>query len=316
MGDRLVWERDGRDWPHRDASRFVDAGGLRWHVQRFDARRADSVTPAPAILLIHGTGASTHSWRGLAPLLAQHFSVVSVDLPGHGFTQMPAGGTSSPQLSLPGMARALGALLNALAVTPTMLVGHSAGAAIAARMCLEGWASPKAVVSLNGALLPLGGLAGQFFLPAAKLMVAAPFIPRLFSWRASDPTVLQRLIDGTGSTLDADGVALYGRLVSSPGHAAGVLGMMANWDLDALARDLPRLSTPLSLVVGANDLTVPPEQAGRVLALLRAGARMPVITLPRLGHLAHEERPDLIAEIVLERFSRGDGAEAGLSQPG
>ena len=33
MSDRPVWSRDGRDWPNREASRFVEAGGLRWHVQ-------------------------------------------------------------------------------------------------------------------------------------------------------------------------------------------------------------------------------------------------------------------------------------------
>jgi magnesium chelatase accessory protein len=33
MADRPSWEREGRDWPHREASRFVTAGGLRWHVQ-------------------------------------------------------------------------------------------------------------------------------------------------------------------------------------------------------------------------------------------------------------------------------------------
>jgi magnesium chelatase accessory protein len=32
VGDRLIWERDGRDWPNRAFSRFVGAGGLRWHV--------------------------------------------------------------------------------------------------------------------------------------------------------------------------------------------------------------------------------------------------------------------------------------------
>ena len=78
---RLNWERDGRDWPNRASSRFVDAGGLRWHVQ--------VMGEGPVVLLIHGTGASTHSFRALAPLLAPHFTVVVPDLPGHGFTDAP-----------------------------------------------------------------------------------------------------------------------------------------------------------------------------------------------------------------------------------
>ena len=43
----------------------------------------------PVVLLIHGTGAASHSWRGLAPLLASDFTLIAPDLPGHGFTQTP-----------------------------------------------------------------------------------------------------------------------------------------------------------------------------------------------------------------------------------
>ena len=43
-----IWERDGRDWPNREASRFVKAAGLRWHVQ--------VAGEGPVILLVHGTG--------------------------------------------------------------------------------------------------------------------------------------------------------------------------------------------------------------------------------------------------------------------
>jgi len=145
-----------------------------------------------------------------------------------------------------------------------------------------------------------GGLAGQFFSPAARLLAAAPFVPGFFSRRARNPAVLQRLIDGTGSTLDAAGVELYGRLVSSPGHTAGALGMMANWDLQSLSDDLAQMVTPMSLLAGTHDLTIDPGQARRVLALLPQASGATLTLLPRLGHLAHEERPDLIAQVVLE----------------
>src|SRR3954447_2043573 len=126
MSDRPVWSRDGRDWPNREASGFVEAGGLRWHVQRMGQ--------GPVLLLVHGTAAATHSWRALAPLLARHFSVVAPDLPGHGFTAMPA---NAHGLSLPGMAALLGALLNRLQVDPALVAGHSAGAAVLLRLALD-----------------------------------------------------------------------------------------------------------------------------------------------------------------------------------
>lgn len=301
MGQRLQWEQDGSNWPHRAHSSFVRAAHLQWHVQKFNAEVAD----APTALLIHGTGASTHSWRGLIPLLTPHFSVLALDLPGHAFTDMPAGGATSQQLSLPGMASALGELLRTLNSSPEIVIGHSAGVAVGARMCLDGLISPQLLVSINGALLPLGGLAGQVFSPVAKLMSALPFVPQFFSWQATSPAVVQKLIDSTGSKLDAEGMALYGQLVANPGHAAGALGMMANWDLPQLQQDLPRLATPLSLIVGSNDQTISPRQAARLRALWPATSASPqprLTTLEGLGHLAHEEQPDAVASIVLEQF--------------
>ncbi len=298
MQRRLDWDRDGADWPHRAHSAFIDCDGLRWHVQRFAYTGAPSPA-APRCLLIHGTGSSTHSWSDVAPLLQPHFEVLAVDLPGHAYTSLPLDGIGSPQLSLPGMARTLARLLSALDFAPQLVVGHSAGAAIGARMAIEGAIAPRLLVSLNGALLSLGGLAGRIFSPAARLMAALPGVPRLFAWSASDSSVLQKLLDSTGSTLDARGRALYARLAANPGHAEGALGMMAGWDLPAFERELPRLRAPLLLVVGGLDATVPPGDADRVIARLVPGARVEKRVLEGLGHLAHEEQPAQVVSLLL-----------------
>ena len=285
MTDRLAWERDGRDWPNRQASRFVQAAGIRWHVQVMGA--------GPVLLLLHGTGASTHSWRALAPLLATRFTVVAPDLPGHGFTSLPP----SFRLSLPEMARSVAALLRALDLRPALVAGHSAGAAILVRMCLDGAIAPRCLISLNGALLPMQGFAGEFFAPAAKLLACLPLVPRVFASWVGDRRAVERLIRDTGSNLDAEGITLYWRLARTPSHVAGALGMMANWNLRSLRTDLPRLQTPLVLIVGGNDRTIPPTDATEVRGLL-PGAR--ILALPGLGHLAHEEKPELCATVICE----------------
>jgi magnesium chelatase accessory protein len=278
----MDWDRDGADWPLRDASRFVQAGGLRWHVQVLGA--------GPALLLLHGTGAATHSWRDLAPLLARRFTVIAPDLPGHGFSGRPA----TRGMSLPGMAQGVTALLQALGAAPVLVVGHSAGAAVAVRMVLDGRVTPGHLVGVNAALWPLAGLL-RVMSPLAKLLAMAPMVPRWVSSRAADETAVARLIAGTGSTLDARGAQLYARLMRDPGHVAGALAMMANWQLDALFDDLPRLRTPLTLVVGSADRTVPPAQADAVAARVREAR---VMRLAGLGHLAHEEDAKQVAGIV------------------
>jgi magnesium chelatase accessory protein len=204
-----------------------------------------------------------------------------------------------PGLTLPGMARLVAALLENLALAPDLAVGHSAGAAVALRMALDGRIAPRAVVSLNGALTPLGEEHAAFFTRAARMLVGLPFVPRLFAWRAADRAVAERLLRDTGSRIDARGVDLYARLFRRPGHLAGALRMMANWDLKPLLRDLPRLVPDLLLVVGANDRTIPPEKAARVAALVPQAR---IERLPGLGHLAHEERPDLVADILLRHL--------------
>ena len=297
VGGGPAWECEGRDWPLREHSMFLEAGGLRWHVQRLGS--------GPVLLLLHGTGSATHTWRDLAPLLAGRFTIIAPDLPGHGFTR----GAGAAQLSLPGMAHALGRLLEKLGLSPEIAVGHSAGAAVVLRMCLDGALSPRLVVSLNGALLPFGGLPGRVFSPLARLMAANPLAAHLVAWHGRDAAAVARLLRATGSRLDARAVELYRRLVSHPGHVAGTLGMMARWDLHALGRDLARLATPLVLVTADNDRTVSPREAVQV------ARRLPSVThlsLAGVGHLAHEERPETVAALIF----RLAGAPAGAPRPG
>lgn len=291
MSDRLVWERDGRDWPNRDTSRFVDAGGVHWHVQQMGQ--------GPTLLLLHGTGAATHSFADLAPCLAQNFTVVAPDLPGHGFTRIE----DDSSLSLPGMAAAVRALLDRLGMHPALAAGHSAGAAVLIRMTLDGMLAPRGLVSINGALMPFRGVAGKTFAPIARLLAGTSLTARVFAWRAENRGVVRGILASTGSTITAAGEDFYGRLARSPGHVHAALAMMANWDLAPLTADLRRLAVPLLLIAGGRDGTVPPDESFQARDLV-PGAR--VVCLRTLGHLAHEERPGEIAALI-EDFSREVG---------
>jgi magnesium chelatase accessory protein len=291
------WERDGHDWPNREASLFVKADSLRWHVQIAGA--------GPVILLVHGTGSSAHSFRDLIPLLAARFTVVVPDLPGHGFTDRPP----FRELSLQGMSTALSGLLNKLEARPIIAVGHSAGAAILARMILDGAIAPAVMVSLNGALLPLRGLPRHLFAPAARLMARLPLLPNLVALRATDPETIRKLIRDSGSRIDARGIELYCRLASNASHVSAAFGMMANWVLDDLAHDLPRLRTKLLIVIGGNDLMVTPLQQRRIRTLVPSAE---VMMLPRLGHLAHEEQPKEIADLLI---GLADAAKSDQAAP-
>jgi magnesium chelatase accessory protein len=280
MSREVGWARGGRDGPDHTGGRFVTVGDQRWHLLQ-----------GPSLLLVHGTGASAHSWDDLAALLARDFRVVAPDLPGHGSTDL----VSTAQGSLPGMARSTAALMHHLGVSPMLAVGHSAGAAILARMCLDGAIEPKALVSLNGALLPLRGIPGHLFAPAARLLASIPLVPGLFARRAKNRRLVERMVRQTGSTLSPAGVDRYWRLLRSPRHVSAALQMMAHWDLEPLARELRGLRCPIHLVVCENDAAVPPTEARRVRALLPEARLRPI---SGLGHLGHEEDPERFASLI------------------
>lgn len=284
MSGRLRWDCDGRDWPNREFSRFVDAGGTRWHVQ--------VLGKGPVALLIHGTGASTHSFRSLAPMLAPHFTVVAPDLPGHGFTEAPP---ATSGYMLPAVAQGVAALLRELSLQPVLAVGHSAGAAVAIRMTLDGSIAPDAILSLNGALLPFPGMANDFFGPAARFLASSRITSKAFACFAGSRSSVERMLRSTGSSIDADGTRLYARLAGNAEHVHGALALMANWDLRGLMHELPRLPSRLVLVTGSRDGMVPPSEAYRVRALV---PKAELVSLRGLGHLAHEERPADIAALL------------------
>jgi magnesium chelatase accessory protein len=244
----------------------------------------------PAMLILHGTGAATHSFRDIAPLLARDFHLLAPDLPGHGFTDMPA----NSGLSLPGMARLADGLLKQVGFQTEIAVGHSAGAAILIEMALSGMIRPKVIVGVNAALLPIRGAA--LFSPLAKLLFLNPLAPRLFAWRALSHDATRRVLEGTGSRIEPHGIELYQRLFRSPGHVAATLGMMANWDLDGLQRRIGGLGVPLVLVTAANDRAVTPRDALVTAARARAAR---IVALSTGGHLVHEEQPAQVAALIL-----------------
>lgn len=274
--------------PAAPEHRFVQDGPIRWHVT--------TMGQGPAVLLVHGTGASSHSFHALMQLLAERFTVVVPDLPGHALT------LASPSFepSLPSMASALGRLVAALALRPVVVVGHSAGAALVAQMTLDHLVEPRLVVGLAAALVPFRGLARAVLHPAAGLL-SRSIAPMLIAAGLAGTRRVGSIVRSTGSTLDPSGVEAYRRLVERPEHVAGVLSMMAHWDLDPLYHALPRLGPPCLLLAGQHDRAAP-------VAQLRAvSARMPRTTLvvvARTGHLLHEEQPRQVATLILEHVDR------------
>ena len=244
----------------------------------------------PVCLLLHGTGASKHSWGGLIPHLAAQLTLIMPDLPGHGATRIG----SNQDLTLPGMAKAISALLTHLRVSPEIIIGHSAGTAVALDMVHRHLAAPRGVIGLNAALVPYGGAAAAVFQPLARLLTLNPFMAGLLAAQASEKRVTSTLA-GTGSNLSPEQIAAYQRLFANPVHVQSALRMMAGWDLATLTRAFPLITCPVTLIATAGDRAVPPEQAFTVAKQLPNAT---VVYHRSGGHLAHEEDPAAIASLL------------------
>ncbi len=267
--------------------RYVASGRLTWYLQEAGA--------GPGVLLVHGAGSSADSFRALMPLLAARHRVIAVDLPGHARTRAREGF----QADLPHVAAALGELLSTISFEPRLVVGHSAGAAILARMALDELIAPAVVVGLAAALLPFQGPARVLLPSAARALAGSGWAPLVFARTSTDASV-ERIVRSTGSRLDAAALAHYQRLARQPAHVAGVLSMLSRWDLTTLPAELERLRPPLLLIAGQNDRAVPAQQL-LALAQRLPNARCQVVEAA--GHLLHEDRPDAVGALVMKELS-------------
>ena len=106
---------------------FVLAAGLRVHVR-------DSGVPAGrpgarAVILLHGFGASLHTWEPWAQALAGDLRVITLDTPGAGLTGADSTGDYSDERGM----QVLLALMDQLGLASASLVGHSMGGRLAFR---------------------------------------------------------------------------------------------------------------------------------------------------------------------------------------
>ena len=272
------------DWPLRQASRFIQIDNVQWHYQMLGA--------GPVVLLLHGTGASTHSLADLSIALSDKYTCLLVDLPGHAYTSP----LEEREHLLPAMAAAVNKLCMTLGIEPDYIIGHSAGAAVAIRMCLDTDVAPKALLSINGALLPFGAFVEPIMLKSARFLGQSDSVTNFLARRGTGTADVRRALRDTGAQISEPMIERYSFLISHKAHIEGALRMMGGWELGQLAKDLPRLTTPIHLIGCDKDHIVPAVRAHRVKRMIPGASAE---TLEDAGHLVHEAAPKRIFEVFM-----------------
>jgi pimeloyl-ACP methyl ester carboxylesterase len=242
----------------------------------------------PPVVLIHGLSGSWQNWLETIPHLARAHTVIAVDLPGFGRSELPEG-----DVSIPGYGRFLDAFLSEVGFDRTALVGSSMGGLIAAQTAA---AFPDRVERL--VLVSAPGLGRPQRIPE-DVDLGHPFIARLAPYArfaghigALRRLALARLV--THPELIGKEIVMAGAGgMGKPGVQAALRSILS-YDFRPHVRDI---TAPTLLIWGAKDRVVPPHVADRYQQAL-PGARK--VILPDTGHAPMLERPALFNKLLSE----------------
>jgi magnesium chelatase accessory protein len=273
------------DWPNRQHSKLISIGDLDWHVQL--------TGKGPVVLLLHGTGSSTHSWSDLIPLLESHAQVLVPDLPGHAFTL----GAKLEDLKLDEIARSLQRLIEQLGIeAPSIVVGHSAGAPLALRFAVAASKQPKLIVALNPSFIPPPAVYTSFFGPLLGPITRSSTLSSLLASLSPGLGVVDKLLDSTNTILPESRRIYYRKLFERSDHVRGAMNFLAAADIQKVLVEANLYQGKLICVLGNQDAWIPVKPLEKIIREYFPAAE---IVKWEGGHIMHELEPNKVAQLIL-----------------
>jgi magnesium chelatase accessory protein len=257
------------------------------------------------LMLLHGTGSSHASFTQLCEALPSDFGLLIPDLPGHGestFEQprpSPHGSTaSSPAgFGLREMSEWLEAMLLQLDAKPDLIVGHSAGAAVALIMGLNH--PQRIILGLAPSLVPPPPIYRSLVGPWLGPMVRSGPSLALGHWLAGQALVIDRLLASTASPISQEQKHRYRKLFESKAHLEGTLAFMAGTDLPGLLAHPALQSLAKVAILSAKDDPWIPANALQTILQTRL-PQAKVKWLETGGHLFHETDSSPVVDFIAE----------------
>jgi pimeloyl-ACP methyl ester carboxylesterase len=293
-------------------------------IQVFVRSTPDVAGAEPAVF-VHGLGGSATNWTDLMGLVSEpHYAWPglageALDLPGFGFSPPPADG----DYSLDARVAAVIALIEKRHNWPVHLVGNSLGGAISTRIAARRPDLVKTLTLISPALPDLR----PRLLPMRLALVSTPRLGERLLRRLqqipperrtdmtvkdlyADPTRLHsdRRAEAVAEVIRRDGLEHAGDALLKSGRALVV--EYTRHGPGSLWREAARVSAPTLVIHGSHDRLVNPSTAARAARSFRYGR---VVLLPRIGHVAMMERPDLVAAEMEEFIAAAARSEAARS---
>jgi pimeloyl-ACP methyl ester carboxylesterase len=264
-------------------SKFIQIEGVNFHYKEAGSGK-------PALVLLHGFGASVYSWREVLQPLSDYGQTIAYDRPAFGLTDRPMPGDWSGEspYGLSAQARMLVELLDKKGIDRAILVGNSAGGTLAVFTALNYPARVQALILVDPAVYSSGPAFPNWLRPLLETPQARRIGPLLV--RSIQETGMEILVKAWN-----DPSKITDEIRSNYRKPLQI----ANWDRalyeltiasapSHIAERLQELQLPVLVMTGDNDQIVPTEQSLR-LAKEIPSAKLAVI--PACGHVPQEECP-------------------------
>ena len=269
-------------------SDFIDVNGQVVHVRDVGPRQ----DPSP-IVLIHGTGASLHTWEGWVQALQGRRRVITFDLPGFGLTGPFSGRYAPDDYRGDTYARFVLDLLDVLKVPRAVLGGNSLGGEVAWRVAVM---APQRVERLV-----LVDASGPDFepesVPLGFLIARTPGLNRLTEQLLPRALVAASVANvyGDPQRLTPELVDRYFELTLREGNRRALGIRLRQFVRGEHAERIGTIRQPTLILWGGRDRLIPPS-VGRTFQASIPGSRL--VVFDELGHVPHEEDPARTVEAV------------------
>lgn len=269
--------------------KLIDIDGVRLHYVEDGS--------GPAVVLIHGFGGHTFTFRHTVPALAKRFRMVAVDLKGFGFSERPKGG----DYSLTEQARLVLRLMHELTIESAAIVGHSMGGEVAMRVAAT---APERV----DRLVLAASVSGERIwtpppTPPFKALLAIS--ARLFGRR-----LFKRMFyDPSNATDEARAGYTTPTRIRGYGDALYALAKDARHDKRI---DYGNIRAPVLILWAERERILPRLVLGK---LNRRFPKAQLVTIDKAGHLLLEERSKECNEAILRFLAGGKGEAPEAAQP-
>jgi pimeloyl-ACP methyl ester carboxylesterase len=280
---------------------FIAAGDVQMYVQQ--SGRADG----PAVLLVHGTGAWSETWRKtIDTLAAQGLRVIAIDLPPFGFSER----RSEISYTKEAQGRRILAALDSLQVGSVTAIGHSFGAGPVIEAALAQPSRFHAIVIVDGALGIRTGTDTEKTPTLSSRLVGSllhnePIRNSVVATFVTNPMFTRRLLQAfiaDPSRATDEYVQLYQRPLSVQGSTPAV----GQWLPELIApsarsvsedpQAYSKLAMPIGIVWGRLDTITPLNQANRLVELL---PQSQLVVIEDVGHIPQLEDPERFNGVLI-----------------